>query len=457
MPVGEHVVARAREHIAAGSLASAQDLLSAALATVPPDPAQAAPATAEAVVLQTGVLLGLGDPYAARGWAAYGYAAYRNLHGERDRRTLHALGLLAAVLARVGVHARAVTRYLDLIAAYTELDGPDSDRVRAARADLATVEHAQGHCVTARLRLATVVDEHRQRHGLAHPVGVRMQLRLAAMWRDCGGFNDAHELLTEAREDAAGLDPDDPVHALLAAAAHAVADPRHRCGVGLAQDVPLAPSGVSRPAPAEAAPTSRQGSASTTAGPEPVPPGGPETAGLTGRPGGPETAGLTGRPPAAASVGPPAATDRSADHLPAGRASLPPAPEDAVEDDWLRRLRADPGAAAEPVEPGDTSGWAPSVVEREAVAAWDHLTPVYDAPSVLAAPTFTATVYLPPYLPGPAAAGPEPGARPAGARRAEAAAQVRRLPQHSLVLVAACVGIVAIALLFALLVSSVSR
>ncbi|WP_212844711.1 hypothetical protein [Catellatospora sp. IY07-71] len=398
MPVGEHVVARAREHIAAGSLASAQELLAAALATVPSDPARAAPATAEAVVLQTGVLLGLGDPYAARGWAAYGYAAYRNLHGERDRRTLHALGLLAAVLARVGVHARAVTRYLDLIAAYTELDGPDSDRVRAARADLATVEHAQGHCVTARLRLATVVDEHRQRHGVAHPVGVRMQLRLAAMWRDCGGFNDAHELLTEAREDAAGLDPDDPVHALLAAAAHAVADPRHQCGVGLAPDTPVAPAGVSRPVPAQPGRASHQ-----------------------------------------------------------GRASLPPAPQDDVEDDWLRRLRADPGAAAEPVEPGDTSGWAPSVVEREAVAAWDHLTPVYDAPSVLAAPTFTATVYLPPYLPGPAAAGPEPGARQAGARRAEAAAQVRRLPQHSLVLVAACVGIVAIALLFALLVSSVSR
>src|SRR5689334_17925147 len=201
MPVGEHVVARAREHVAAGTLSAAHDLLSAALGTVPSDPAQATPVIAEAVVLETGVLLGLGEPYAARGWAAYGFAASRALYGERDRRTLHALGLLAAVLARVGVHARAVQRYLDLIAAYTELDGADSDRVLAARGDLATVEHAQGHCVSARLRLATVIDEHRRSHGAAHPVGIRMQLRLAAMWRDCGGFNDAHELLAEARED----------------------------------------------------------------------------------------------------------------------------------------------------------------------------------------------------------------------------------------------------------------
>jgi hypothetical protein len=352
MPVGEHVVARVREHVAAGSLSAAHELLAAALAAVPADPAQAAPATAVAVGLQTGVLLGLGEPYAARGWAAYGYAACRALHGERDRRTLHALGLLAAVLARVGVHARAVTRYLDLIAAYTELDGPDSDRVLAARGDLATVEHAQGHCVTARLRLATVIDEHRRRHGTAHPVGVRMQLRLAAMWRDCGGFNDAHELLTDARADAAGLDPDDPVHALVSAAAYAAADPRHQCGVGLIPDTPISPVGLTRPDPA-------------------------------------------------AGEAPPA----------------PPAPKGP----------------------------------HPAVAPWDHLTPHYEAPSVLAAPMFTATVYLPPYVSEPEQA------RPAAPRRAEAVGPARRLPQHTLVLVAACVGIVAIALLFVLMVSSVSR
>ncbi|GIF93857.1 hypothetical protein Cch02nite_73010 [Catellatospora chokoriensis] len=367
MPVGEHVVARAREHIAAGTLSAAHDLLSAALGTVPTDPAQATPVVAEAVVLETGVLLGLGEPYAARGWAAYGFAASRALYGERDRRTLHALGLLAAVLARVGVHARAVQRYLDLIAAYSELDGPDSDRVLAARGDLATVEHAQGHCVTARLRLATVIDEHRRAHGAAHPVGIRMQLRLAAMWRDCGGFNDAHELLAEAREYAAGLDPADPVHAMITAAGRAVADPRHRCGVGLIPDAPISPvelaGGAARQSPAPL--------------PDPVP-----------------------------------------------------------------QQRAAPADA-----------WAQPEQEEQASALWDHLTPAgYEPPSVLAAPTFSTTVYLPPYLNEPAV---EPAA-PERAGRQAAAPAARRLPQHTLVLVAACVGIVAVALLFVLLVSSVS-
>ncbi|WP_155391838.1 hypothetical protein [Catellatospora paridis] len=374
MPVGEHVVARAREHIAAGTLSAAHDLLSAALGTVPADPAQATAVVAEAVVLQTGVLLGLGEPYAARGWAAYGFAASRTLYGERDRRTLHALGLLAAVLARVGVHARAVQRYLDLIAAYSELDGADSDRVLAARGDLATVEHAQGHCVTARLRLATVIDEHRRSHGAAHPVGLRMQLRLAAMWRDCGGFNDAHELLAEAREYATGLDPADPVHTMITAAGRAVADPRHRCGVGLIPDAPISPvelaGGAERRSPASLA----------DALPDPVP---------QQRPG--------------------------------------PAPADS---------------------------WAQPEPEEQAPALWDHLTPAgYEPPSVLAAPAFSTTVYLPPYLNEPAVA----PAAPERVGRHAAAPVARRLPQHTLVLVAACVGIVAVALLFVLLVSSVSR
>ncbi|WP_155375694.1 hypothetical protein [Catellatospora vulcania] len=411
MPVGEHVVARAREHIAAGTLSAAHDLLSAALGTVPADPAQATPVVAEAVVLQTGVLLGLGEPYAARGWAAYGFAASRALYGERDRRTLHALGLLAAVLARVGVHARAVQRYLDLIAAYTELDGADSDRVLAARGDLATVEHAQGHCVSARLRLATVIDEHRRAHGAAHPVGIRMQLRLAAMWRDCGGFNDAHELLAEAREDAAGLDPADPVHTMITTAGRAVADPRHQCGVGLIPDAPISP--------VELAGRAGQQSSTGSADPDPVPGQRPE-----------------------------------------------PAPEDS----WAQRLRdAEPDPAAwagdvhdrpggtSPTLPGEsraTASWVPPEQEEQVAALWDHLTPAgYEPPSVLAAPAFSTTVYLPPYLTEPAAESAEPEHR-AGRHAARPAG--RRLPQQTLVLVAGCIGIVAVALLFVLLVSSVS-
>ncbi|MFD0592896.1 hypothetical protein ACFQZ4_10320 [Catellatospora coxensis] len=84
---------------------------------------------------------------------------------------------------------------------------------------------------------------------------------------------------------------------------------------------------------------------------------------------------------------------------------------------------------------------------------WDHLTPAgYEPPSVLAAPAFSTTVYLPPYLTESA-----PSAEPARAvGRPKAEPVARRLPQHTLVLVAACVGIVAVALLFMLLVSSVS-
>lgn len=418
MPVGEHVVARAREHVAAGTLSAAHDLLSAALGTVPADPAQATPVVAEAVVLQTGVLLGLGEPYAARGWAAYGFAASRALYGERDRRTLHALGLLAAVLARVGVHARAVQRYLDLIAAYTDLDGPDSDRVLAARGDLATVEHAQGHCVTARLRLATVIDEHRRRHGSAHPVGIRMQLRLAAMWRDCGGFNDAHELLTEAREHAAGLDPADPVHTMITAAGRAVADPRHRCGVGLIPDTPISPIELAG-----------QGRGRPPAGPaEPAPHQRAEPADQTPRP------------------AEPAAWDTTR-HV----------AESAPEESWAQRLRdPEPDPAAWPggraQAPAAPPPWAPAEQEQ-APAVWDHLTPAgYEPPSVLAAPAFSTTVYLPPYLTEP----PAQPAEPARAARPRVEPAPRRLPQHTLVLVAACVGIVAVALLFMLLISSVS-
>ncbi|MEV0459341.1 hypothetical protein [Catellatospora methionotrophica] len=426
------MVARAREHVAAGSLSAAHDLLSAALGTVPSDPAEATPVVAEAVVLETGVLLGLGEPYAARGWAAYGFAASRALYGERDRRTLHALGLLAAVLARVGVHARAAQRYLDLIAAYTELDGPDGDRVLAARGDLATVEHAQGQCVKARLGLATVIDEHRRRHGAAHPVGIRMQLRLAAMWRDCGGFNDAHELLTEAREDAAGLDPADPVHTMITAASRAVADPRHRCGVGLIPQAPISPVELARPAGPE-----RTAAATPLAGPGP--------SAVAGRP-----TWTDGR----AGAAPPGAAGPSSEAAPSARTDA--AADLAPEESWAQRLRdAEPHSAgwAGDVAPmsGESGPWAQPPEHAEAV--WDHLTPAgYEPPSVLAAPAFSSTVYLAPYLDGPAA---EPERPPRAARHA-AAEPARRLPQHTLVLVAACVGIVAVALLFALLVSSVS-
>src|SRR5687768_13500401 len=112
---GVAVLQRARSHVDAGDLPAAQELLSQALKALPQDPRKARPVEAEWVALQTGVLLSLGEPYAARGWAAYGHAAFYRLYGERDRRTLHALGLLGAVLTRVGAHGRAAQQYQRLI------------------------------------------------------------------------------------------------------------------------------------------------------------------------------------------------------------------------------------------------------------------------------------------------------------------------------------------------------
>ncbi|GHJ44515.1 hypothetical protein Cs7R123_18570 [Catellatospora sp. TT07R-123] len=393
MPVGESVLARARERIAAGSLSAAHELLTEALTTMPPDPMAAGPYVAEAVVLQTGVLLGLNEPHAARGWAAYGFTAHRGLYGDRDRRTLHALGLLAAVLTRVGRHTRAAQRYRELITAYAELEGPDSDRVLAAKADLATVEHAVGDCLSARLRLANVIAEYQQRHGKVHPVAIRMQARLAAMWRDCGRFDDAHELLSEARRYAALLGADDPVHALLATAASAEADLKHACGGEMV--------------------------------PPPVP-----------RPGDglwqPEDDPLPDAP----------LVEAHPEAHPA-HAWMPRQPEYATTAPAREPLPQDRAWAAEMARSASDAG----------AARWDPLTPAYDGPEE-SAPGFT-TAHLPPYLATPDFATPHFFAPEQEAPR-WARPDAAPSPRQNLVLIAACVGIVAVTLLFVLLVSSVS-
>lgn len=230
---GVAVLNRARVHVDAGELTAAQELLTELLAMLPEDPRKARPAEAEAVALQTGVLLSLGEAASARGWAAYGHAAFRRLYGDFDRRTLHALGLLAAVLTRVGAHGRAAQRYQHLIEIFTELDGQASERTLAARADLATVEHARGQCHAGRERLTEVIGEHQAAFGTAHPVGVRMLARLAAMWRDCGDTGQAQALLEQARANAAGLSPQ--VHELLAVAATTPANEHHPCGEPVAE------------------------------------------------------------------------------------------------------------------------------------------------------------------------------------------------------------------------------
>jgi hypothetical protein len=219
----------------AGELDAAQELLSQMLATLPSDARKARPAEAEAVVLQTGVLLSLGEPHAARGWAAYGHATFRRLYGDRDRRTLHSLGLLAAVLTRVGAHVRAAQRYEHLIEIFTELEGPHSEKTLAARADLATVDHARGHCVQARQDLADAIADHQAVFGVVHPVGVRMTARLANMYRDCREPARAAALLDQARSHAVGL-PGEIVD-LLTVAARGRPDPDHVCQASVVAEV----------------------------------------------------------------------------------------------------------------------------------------------------------------------------------------------------------------------------
>ncbi|WP_020524348.1 tetratricopeptide repeat protein [Catelliglobosispora koreensis] len=244
---GLAVLTRVRSHVDAGDLPGAQELLSEILAEIPADPRKARPAEAEAVVLQTGVLLSLGEPHAARGWAAYGHTCLRRLYGDRDRRTLHSLGLLAAVLTRVGAHSRAVQRYQELIELFSELDGPQSERALAAQADLATVEHARGQCQAGRARLSMVIQQHQQVFGTRHPVGIRMIARLAAMWRDCGEVDHAQALLTQARAFATGLPPE--IHDLLSAVETAPPAEAHVCSGQPLPEVPLPPAVLKVPGP----------------------------------------------------------------------------------------------------------------------------------------------------------------------------------------------------------------
>lgn len=222
---------RARRLVAQLDFPAAQQQLRDLLTRSQQDSARADADEAETAVLYTGVLLQLSEPHTARTWATYAHNAMRRLHGERDRRTLHALGVLAVTEHRTGVLDSATRHYQQLITALSAVDGPDGDRTLAARADAAGVEHARGQCASARSLLAEVITEHQARHGLSHPVGIRMLARLAAMWRDCGDFDRAHQILAQARASAAILPPEDDTHRVLAMAARASADQDHQCGV----------------------------------------------------------------------------------------------------------------------------------------------------------------------------------------------------------------------------------
>ncbi|MFE9193471.1 tetratricopeptide repeat protein [Micromonospora sp. NPDC007208] len=236
---------QAHHLVSSGDLAGAQQLLSDALTDADPRPANATPELAEAASLQARVLIALGEPHSARGWAAFAYAATTRLHGRADPRTVAAAATLAAVLHRVGSHSRAARLYQEVIIELTAQDGPESLRVLAAHADLATVEYARGQCTVARDRLQDAWELHREVYGDGHPSGIKMLARLGAMQRDCGQFAEAHDNLALARELCRQhLPADDPLAAQVAALARAAANPDHACADNppTARDTPVVPA-----------------------------------------------------------------------------------------------------------------------------------------------------------------------------------------------------------------------
>ncbi|MEV4822539.1 tetratricopeptide repeat protein [Micromonospora sp. NPDC049274] len=241
---------QAHHLVSTGDVAGAQRLLSDALTDADPSPANATPDLAEAASLQARVLVALGEPHSARGWAAFAYAATTRLHGRSDPRTVAAAATLAAVLHRVGSHSRAARLYQEVIIELTAQDGPESLRVLAAHADLATVEYARGQCTVARDRLQDAWELHREVYGDGHPSGIKMLARLGAMQRDCGQFAEAHDNLALARELCRQhLAADDPLALQVAALARAAANPDHVCvdDAPADRDAPVVPAARTAP------------------------------------------------------------------------------------------------------------------------------------------------------------------------------------------------------------------
>ncbi len=229
-PIAE-LTARAQTLTSAGELVAARDVLVDLLDPADTDPQRASPDLANAAALLARILIALGDPHNARLWAAFAHAAEDRLYGPHDERTVAAAALHAAVLHRVGNYGRAAQLYHDLVGELTALDGPDSARVLAAEADLATAEHASGHCTAARGRLADAWTRFHQVYGDAHPAGIKMLARLGAMERECGRASESREHLALVQELCARYLPGDHPLAMQAAnLAHAPATGRHICG-----------------------------------------------------------------------------------------------------------------------------------------------------------------------------------------------------------------------------------
>jgi hypothetical protein len=241
------LTARAYSLVEIGDLPSAQLLLSDALAHVDTDPRHASAALADAAGLHSRVLIRLGEPHSARGWAQFAYVAANRLYGPGHEQTIQAAATLATVLQRLDHFNESSHLYAEVIEGLTALQGPESRQVLAAHADLATVEYARGDCDTARARIAEAWDMTREAYGDADPAGIKMLARLGAMERDCGKFTEAHQHLAHARELCRQyLPPEHPMTAQVATLSRAPANPNHLCN---GHALPAAPARHAAPPP----------------------------------------------------------------------------------------------------------------------------------------------------------------------------------------------------------------
>ncbi|WP_236718257.1 fibronectin type III domain-containing protein, partial [Actinoplanes sp. TFC3] len=230
-PVLAQLTAQAQSLTAEGDLTAARDVLAPALNPAEADPHRATPDLALAAALQARILIALGDPHAARLWAGFAHAAEDRLHGPSDERTIAAAATHAAVLHQIGNYGHAAQLYHELVAQLTTSDGPLSQRVLAAEADLATSEHAAGHCTEARTRLQDAWTRHREVYGDSSPAGMKMLARLGAMERECGRTTEAGIHLALAQELCARYLPaDHPMAQQVARLAGTPPTGRHRCG-----------------------------------------------------------------------------------------------------------------------------------------------------------------------------------------------------------------------------------
>lgn len=251
-PLAE-LTAQAQTLSSAGDLTGARAVLADVLRSADADPRRATAELAVAAALFARVLIALGDPQSARLWAAFAHAAEEQLHGPRDERTIAAAATHAAVLQRIGQYGRAALVYHDLVGALAHLDDPESPRVLAAEADLATAEHAAGHCAAARARLTGAWRRHQRRYGESSPAGIKMLARLGAMERECGRDAASRDhLATALRLSEQHLPSDHPLARQAAALVAGERTGRHTCGrmtrPGRDDDTELRPGGF-RPFP----------------------------------------------------------------------------------------------------------------------------------------------------------------------------------------------------------------